>query len=317
MQMKVYACYNKDTNIRMNSSSGGIFSLLAETILLGNGVVYGIAMTEDCYGAEMIRVEDDIAPLRGSKYLQAKVGDAYKKVKEDLNAGKHVLFTGTGCQVNGLKAFLGKDFENLVCVDVVCHGVPSQKLWEKYVKHQELRYGKLTSVDFRCKDMGWQEFGIKENQMYVSRGKHPFMNMFLDDFCLRPSCYECHAKYYKNSDITIADFWGIDSVAPEMNDNNGTSLVIVRTDKGEALFESIKNEVKRKEVSYDGAVRGNSAEYISVGRPQQRNTFFADLENLSFEEMVKKYVSDTRASMLKTIIRRVKKLVKRIFGAIV
>ena len=156
--LQTYACCYKCDNIRLHSSSGGVFSLLAQQF----EVVYGVAMTGDCYGAEFVRVEHDIAPLRGSKYLQAKVGDAYKQAKQDLLDGRRVLFTGTGCQINGLRCFLGKDYENLLCVDVICHGAPSPALWRKYARYQEEKNGgKLSTVNFRCKDNGWKDFGMK------------------------------------------------------------------------------------------------------------------------------------------------------------
>ena len=124
--INTYACYSSDTDKRTKSSSGAVFSALAEDVLEKNGIVYGVAMSEDCYSAEYIEVADEsgLAKLRGSKYLQAKLGDTYNKVKENLQAGKLVLFSGTGCQINGLKQFLGVEYENLICVDVICHGTP-------------------------------------------------------------------------------------------------------------------------------------------------------------------------------------------------
>ena len=303
--MKTYAAIYNNNEIRENSSSGGIFSALAEKF----DVVYGVAMTEDCYGAEMIRVEGDISPLRGSKYFQAKVGDAFKQVKKDLEEGRKVLFSGTGCQINGLSMFLGKEYPNLFLLDIVCHGTPSPKLWREYVDYQEKQHGKLESVNFRCKDDSWVNFGMKENQLYISKDTDSFMRMFLSNCCLRPACYNCHAKYYKMSDISIADFWGIENVAPEMNDGRGTSLVITRTEKGQVLFDSIKSELKWKEVNYEEGVKDNPSEYSSVPSPQQRDTFFTDLEKLSFEEMEKKYLE---GPLWKRAGRKIKRTIKKI-----
>ena len=133
--MKVFACYSTNDDIRIKSSSGGVFSALALHILCENGVVYGVAMSEDCYSAEYIRVTDEamLEKLRGSKYLQANVGNTFLLVKKDLEEGKKVLFSGTGCQVNGLKNFLQKEYDNLYCVDVICHGTPSPVLWKKFI----------------------------------------------------------------------------------------------------------------------------------------------------------------------------------------
>ena len=306
--MKTYAGIYNNNEIRENSSSGGIFSALADKF----DVVYGAAMTADCYGAEMIRVEGDISPLRGSKYFQAKVGDTFKHVKKDLEEGRKVLFSGTGCQINGLSMFLGKEYQNLFLLDIICHGTPSPKLWREYVAYQEKQHGKLESVNFRCKDDSWVDFGMKENQLYISKDIDSFMRMFLRNYCLRPACYDCHAKHYKKSDMTIADFWGIENVAPEMNDGRGTSLVITRSEKGQELFESIKSELKWKEVSYEEGVKGNPSEYSSVARPQQRDTFFEDLEKMSFEEMEKKYAADIRIPFSRKVVNKIKRTIKKI-----
>ena len=306
--MKTYAAIYNNNQIRENSSSGGIFSAVANKF----DVVYGVAMTDDCYGAEMIRVEGDISPLRGSKYFQVKVGDKFKQVKKDLLDGKRVLFSGTGCQINGLSMFLGKEYPNLFLLDIICHGTPSPKLWREYVKYQEKKHGELESVNFRCKDDSWIDFGMKENQLYISKDDDVFMRMFLRNYCLRPACYECHAKNYKKSDMTIADFWGIENVAPEMDDGRGTSLVITRTDKGQELFDSIKSELKWKEVSYEEGVKGNPSEHSSVARPQQRNTFFEDLEKMPFEEMEKKYAADIKVSLTRKVVRKIKRTIKKI-----
>lgn len=306
--MKTYAAIYKDNKIRESSSSGGIFSALVEKF----DVVYGVAMTDDCYGAEMIRVEGDISPLRGSKYFQAKVGDAFKRVKKDLEEGRTVLFTGTGCQINGLSLFLGKEYLNLFLLDIICHGTPSPKLWREYVTFQEKKYGKLESVNFRCKDDNWIDFGMKENQLYISKDKDSFMRMFLRDYCLRPACYECRAKRYRKADMTVADFWGIQDVAPKMNDGRGTSLVITRTDKGQELFERIKSELKWKDVSYEEGVKGNPSEYKSVARPQQRDTFFEDMKKLPFEEMAKKYAPERKVPFKRRVVNKIKRTIKKI-----
>ena len=281
---KVYACYNKDKDVRLSSSSGAVFSSLAEYVFNRNGVVYGVAMSEDCYSAEFIAVSDKskLIKLRGSKYLQAKVGDTFKKVKVELKAGKLVLFTGTGCQVNGLKKFLGKDYDNLICMDVICHGAPSPALW----------------------------------RLYISKDKDPYMQMFLRDYCLRPACYECVAKREKMSDLTVADFWGINDIAPEMNDGLGISLVLIRTQKGKEIFNYISCKMKLKEVTYEAGVKGNPAEYKSCARPSQRDTFFDDMHTMSFEELEGKYAAPIKYSLKTRAKRKVKKIIKNMLRVI-
>lgn len=321
--LKVYACYNTNKDVRLSSSSGAVFSSLAENVLEQQGVVYGVAMSENCYSAEFISVtnKEQLTKLRGSKYLQAKVGNTYRSVKSDLMSGKLVLFSGTGCQVNGLKGFLGREYDNLICLDVICHGAPSPALWQKYATYQEEKNGgKLNGIYFRCKDNSWTDFGMKEickgipdgeiKRLYISKDKDAYMQMFLRDYCLRPSCYECAAKKVKRSDLTIADFWGINNVAPDMNDGMGTSLVLVRTQKGKDAFEKIIGSMKLKEVSYKDGVRGNPAEYKSCARPIQRDTFFDDMQNMRFEELEEKYVTSTKAGLKTRIKRKIKTIIK-------
>lgn len=326
---KVYACYNKDKDVRLSSSSGAVFSSLAEYVLNKSGIVYGVAMSEDCYSAEFIGVTDSegLTKLRGSKYLQAKVGNTFKSVKKELQAGKLVLFTGTGCQVNGLKTFLGKDYDNLICMDIICHGAPSPALWREYARDQEKKMGgKLKGINFRCKDDSWVDFGMKEvlstipedsvKKFYISKDKDPYMQMFLRDYCLRPSCYECMVKKEKMSDLTVADFWGIKDVAPEMNNGLGTSLVLIRTKKGQEIFNYISCEMKLKEVTYEAGVKGNPAEYKSCVRPSQRNTFFDDMHTMSFEELEGKYAPPIKYSLKTRAKRKTKKIMKSMLRVI-
>lgn len=327
--LKVYACYNKNNDLRMKSSSGAVFSSLAEYVFEQKGVVYGVAMSDDCYSAEFISATDEtgMKKLRSSKYLQAKVGNTFKKIKENLLFGKLVLFTGTGCQVNGLKSFLGKDYDNLICIDVICHGTPSPALWREYAQYQEQKNdGKLKCINFRCKDDSWDDFGMKEvleetpeesvKKLYISKDEDFYMQMFLRNYCLRPSCYECVAKKQKMSDLTIADFWGINDVASEMSDGIGTSLVLIRTAKGQDIFNHISDEMKLKEVSYESGVKGNPAEFRSCARPQQRDTFFDDMHSLSFEELENKYAALIKKSFKSRIKGKVKNTVKNVLKII-
>ena len=173
--------------------------------------------------------------------------------------------------------------------------------------------GKMEKVNFRCKDQGWENFGMKEygssKEVYISKSKDPYMQMFLSDFCLRPSCYECKAKTLRLSDLTIGDFWGIDTIAPEMNDSKGTSLVIVRTNQGEEIFNRLisKSSVKVMEVEYDDATKENPAEFRSVYRPKERETFFIDMKKMNFEELRKSYLSLPIKQRIKNVIKKILK----------
>lgn len=315
----VFAAYTKDDEIRIASSSGGLFFVFAKYVIQNSmGVVYGVAMTEDCQSAEYCRVNsiENLDKLCGSKYLQAKMGCTYKNVKNDLENNIFVLFTGVGCQINGLMTYLEQEYENLICVDMICHGVPSPKLWRAYVKDVEaINQAKMKSVNFRCKDKGWKNFGIKERKtdmktVLIPKGKNPYMLMFLDNYCLRPSCYACAAKQYKLADVTLGDFWGIEKIAPEMDDGMGTSLVILRSEKGVNLFGKIKDELNVKEVSYEESVQENIAEYKSVKRPKERDIFFNDLDTIPFEMLKRKYAIPAKIPLR----RKIKTIIKNILG---
>lgn len=206
-----------------------------------------------------------------------------------------------------------KDYENLYCIDVVCHGVPSPKLWRHYLEHMEtINNAKIIGVNFRCKDQGWKNFGMEEIQhdkkkVYIPSSQDSFMRMFLRNYCLRPSCYECEAKLVRCADLTLADFWGINFVAPEMNDNKGVSLVIIRSQRGQSLFDTIQEKLCYKKVDYNAAIKYNPSEITSAPRPKERNKFFTDLEKKEFIKMEKKYAGDAKIPLkqkLKNILRK-------------
>ena len=315
--IQTYAAYSKDNKLRLNSSSGAIFSLLAQKTIGNGGVVYGVTMSADCLYAEYIRVNQytDLSKIRGSKYMQARARDTYQMVRRDLEAGLEVLFSGTGCQLNGLIKYLGKKYDNLSCVDVICHGVPSPKLWQRYVNYIENdQNSKIVNINFRCKDESWTDFGIKRinthnKSMFISKDKDPYMLMFLRDYCLRPSCYKCIAKEYKYADLTMADFWGIDEVVAGMNDGKGVSLIITRTEKGQKLFDDIVDNVIYREVSYEEGVRRNRADYTSANRPPERDLFFEDMNKMDFDELKSKYAVPTPIPLKSKIKKIVKKII--------
>lgn len=302
--MKTYAAYYNDDS-RLSSSSGGLFSLLSSKF----DVIYGVAMTLDCQEAEFRRIDDgDISPLRGSKYLQAKVGKTFQLVKADLVQGKKVLFTGTICQVNGLKAYLQKEYSNLLTVDVVCHGVPAPAYWKKYIDGK-----RIESVNFRSKEGGWTNYtyGMKLNDKYIPYTDNKYMTLYIKNLVSRPSCYECVCKANKCSDITLGDFWGIEKLLPDMDDNKGTSLVIVRTAQGQLLFDSIQDDLNWKEVSYEDGVKQNPSEYESPAKPKNRDQFISDMKHMTFEELYSKY---THVPVWRKLVQKKNRIVKKIFG---
>ena len=209
-----YASMNKDEQVRMKSSSGGIFSILAEYIIKNNGVVYGAGFDEDFnIKHKRILYSTDLDLLRGSKYVQSSIGDIYKQVKNDLENNNPVLFTGTPCQVEGLRSYLRKEYVNLITMDFICHGVPSPLVWEKYLKKmKKSKQENIKNIYFRNKDIGWKLFSLKiifDKRIYSNDLNNDlFMKGFLQDVYLRPSCYNCKFKKINRiSDITVADFF--------------------------------------------------------------------------------------------------------------
>ena len=314
---QAYACYCKDEDIRIKSSSGGIFTLLATYILFNSGVVYGVALDSE-FNVKHIRIDsiEKLENLRGSKYVQSNIGDTYKEVKKLLDDDIKVLFTGTPCQIEGLKCFLQKDYENLYTQDLICHGVPSPKVWRKYLEYQKNKNSEIIkSISFRNKDRSWTLFGMKitfDSGVYSKDLGHDlFMQMFLQNICLRDSCYACKFKKYNRiSDITLADFWGINHIMPEMNDDKGTSLVIVNSEKGKRLFEEIKDSIVYETANLDDALKYNPSMIESVKVNNKRESFFEDLDEMDFESLAKKYLVKT--SIIKRGIRKLKRIIKKI-----
>ncbi len=244
MPLKVYAAKHTDDEIRMKSSSGGIFTLLADQIIDQGGVVFGARFNENWEVVhDYTETKEGLAPFRGSKYVQSNIGNSYKLVEEFLKTGREVMFTGTPCQVAGLKKFLRKDYENLLTVDFVCHGVPSPKVWRKYLEEEVARQDDssvVTGVNFRDKSTGWKRFSFALNlSKAVVEGEqntvlssvfseNEYMRVFLSNLNLRPSCYKCAVKCGRSgADITIGDFWGIDNIDPNFSSDKGISLVLL------------------------------------------------------------------------------------------
>ncbi len=308
--LSTYAAVNFNLDTRMRSSSGGVFALLAEKIISENGVVFGAVLAEDCKSVKhsIAHNRRELEKMFGSKYVQSDLGNVYSQVKEQLSEGKKVLFSGTPCQINGLHMFLRCEYENLLLVDIICHGVPSPALWSKYISYIEKRYHSVVkNVNFRSKKYGWQDFGIKridENnrELFISKNEDPYMQMFLKNYCLRQSCYHCSAKEQRYSDITIGDFWGIENVFPEMNDGKGASAVIVRTEKGRNIFEQVASKMQIKETEYQTIVQFNSAEIKSVYKPVERKIFFKDMNTKTFSALQRKYLKKTIKREIRDIL---------------
>lgn len=290
---KAYAAMNEETSVRMESSSGGVFSALAQQVIGGGGIVFGAAWADGHREVGHIGVEkeEDLALLRGSKYVQSTMGDCYAQAKAALTAGRPVLFSGTPCQVEGLHTFLGRPYENLLLVDIVCHGVPSPAVWKQYLAECEKAAGTpVRTVEFRNKDTGWNTSSVKlvfENGTVQSNviAKDYFVNAFLRNACLRPSCHDCRFKKLNRvSDVTLADFWGVEEICPELDDNKGTSLVLVHSEKGEAALSELN--IRRKQVDLNAAIRQNLCVLKSSPVHPNREQFMKALETMTVAEAV-------------------------------
>jgi coenzyme F420-reducing hydrogenase beta subunit len=327
-----YAVINNNEIIRNKSTSGGIFTLLAEKIIDRNGLVFGAKFDDNfCVIHSSAHTIDGIGEFRGSKYVQSVIGETFKDCKNNLDNGISVLFSGTPCQIGGLKAYLQKDYKNLFCVDLVCMSVPSPKIWKKYIEYRtQISGSQPRRIAFRYKKPSWKRssmyFEFKNNSAYIAAGtKDPFLCTFTSDICARYSCYTCNYRTLKRqSDITIADFWGIEHIAPEMDDDKGTSLVLINSFKGEMLLEKIKNKCAFKSIDIENAVKYNlratkSRKIKNKQLNKRRKKLFNYLDILPFDKLVKKYVYDPITIRSCRFIRRYlgkikRSIINRVYG---
>ncbi|WP_044958445.1 Coenzyme F420 hydrogenase/dehydrogenase, beta subunit C-terminal domain [Butyrivibrio sp. WCD2001] len=290
--MKTYAVINKNEEVRKLSRSGGIFTALSDEILNRGGVIYGCVLDEN-FSAKHIRAttfkERDL--MRGSKYIQSIIGDSFKQAKVDLDNGLDVLFSGTSCQIAGLKNYLRKDYDNLVCLDILCHGVPSPAVWKKYLEWVSNRLkSKIISANFRNKlEYGWRAHyetitGLNGKQFH---GRVFFHIAYVENF-VRPSCYECkYADIRHPADITIGDYWGIEKAYPAFDDNKGVSLVLINTTKGQAIFDSVKDNIFYSETKIEDSLQPVLKGPFS--RPENRDKFWNDFSKYPFTLIAYKY----------------------------
>lgn len=310
-----YAAINKNDKVRNCSSSGGIFYLLAELIINDGGVVYGAGFDDKFHVKHMeISQNKDIKKLQGSKYVQSKIGDTYIKAKERLESGIPVLFTGTPCQIEGLKSYLGKYYSNLYTQDIICHGVPSPLVWDKYLN--EFKY-KIKNISFRDKTLGWNKFSMKigfDSKEYLKDlSKDSYLQSFLKNLNLRNSCYNCSFKsIQRNSDLTLADYWGINNVHPEMFDDKGASLIIVHSNKGRYIIDRINKFLKIENTELNRAISYNTAINQSVSYTSKRQVFFKNIDKYNMEELLKVSTHITYVEKIIHILKRGVNKIKRI-----
>lgn len=312
--LNVYAAKNQNDQIRLDSSSGGIFTILAEQVINAGGVVFGACWDEEWnVKHDYAECLDNLSKFRSSKYLQSIIGDNYLKAEQFLKSGSTVLFTGTPCQIAGLKHFLRKDYDNLLAVEVICHSVPSPGIWQRYLDErlQTLRWSKsdIKHISFRNKKTGWKGYSFvienKNGNVFSELGsKNAFMRGFLADLYTRSSCQACPAKQLKSgSDITLGDFWGIDSLMPEIDDDKGVSAIIINTEKGIKALHSVNNLIPS---SWADMCVNNPALVKSAKVSENKERFFLK-DELSFEKKIH-ILCKRPFSLRQTISRILRKL---------
>lgn len=312
---KCFAAEHKSIEVVFNSTTGGMFSALAEGMYSQKGYVGGAIHNEDFSVSHFVsNSRSDLQQLRRSKDLQSNAEGFYKKVKSLLENGERVLVCGVPCQIAALQNYVGKNYDNLITVDLVCAGVNSPKVWRKYLDYIEEKNGsKIIWTENKSKEYGWnkltQKFIFENGEEYFDTDKtslftHGYIVSHL--YC-RPSCYECEFKGFPRiADITIGDFWGITKHSKNHNSNMGTNLVMINSSKGQRYFDKIKKRVNIEETPLEWALSGNPALTSSISRlSDKRAEFFEVLEAISFDELVKKY-DPVQPSKLRIVLRKIK-----------
>lgn len=324
-----YAAYVNDSVVLKNSSSGGIFYSLAKKVIEEGGCVFGVTIDRE-HQTYHIRVDtvEDIQRIMGSKYIESNTKDTFLQVKKLLSKGKTVLYAGTPCQVSGLRYYLDNiNCDHLFIVDLLCHGIPSQKMFDKYVLYLEDRYrGKLETIYFRDKERrGWsitQRHTIRKRngkvrKYYLERHFSPYFSGFIRGILQRESCYTCpYTSISRVGDLTLADFWGVDRVRPELLNPAGTSLIFANTERGEKLLDKIKENINITEVTVEDGIKYNPNFYEPPARPSIRD----DIYKIVFDKGMKKaervlLPSDYKKIFIMGLLPKdFKKTVKKIFG---
>lgn len=303
----VYAAWSKNDELRLNSTSGGVFIGIAKSVINQGGSVFGVAF-DNSYRAVHVEVNDikDLHILQGSKYVQSFIGNVYIRVKELLANEKLVLFSGTPCQVAALKSFLGKEYSKLLTIDIVCHGVPSPVFFDKYLNNiSQHRKDNINSISFRNKDDSWSLFLMKivysSGEIYKKNAvTDPYLIAFFNDFCLRESCYECIYPGKKRvGDITLGDFWGYISYDYKFrNTEKGINLVIVNTDKGKEFLQLLKQDYIFIDKNIEEAIRSNGPLTKPTKLNPARKAFFYDLQEKGFVYCKNKYLFPRKYSRI-------------------
>lgn len=301
IQTRGYAVKNKNEKVRRKSTSGGVFPLLAEYVIDKGGSVYGAAYNSD-FSVRHIAIteKNNIFLLQGAKYTQSILERCFAKIKSQLHAGRYILFSGTPCQCRGMKAFLGKENDNLITVDIICHGVPSPKVWQAYIDYRSQKENngvRPQKINMRSKVSGWSKYSYSTEFDYgngkitrIHNSQDLFMRAFVGNICLRNSCSNCKAKGVERcTDFTLGDYWGIWNQYPEFDDNKGTSVVFVHSKKGQEILEQLRDKIECLEVNLEDAYKENKSLVNSSMPHPDREEFLAQVTAENFEELMKKF----------------------------
>ena len=317
---KCFAIYNRNEEQRLLSTSGGVFYLLAKKIIEDNGLVFGASYTSDKQVVhKYISKVQEISDLQGAKYVQSTLGGTFFEVKEALISGRKVLFSGTPCQIAGLKKYLEEDYENLLTIDLVCHGVPSPLAWKEYLEYRRIKDEQkeiADEINVRSKVTGWShyaysvEFRYKSGKIYQQvSGQDPYMQAFISNMTLRASCNNCKFKGLSRcSDLTLGDFWGIWNSKPEMDDNKGTSLVIVHSAKGQEYLKQIRKDCVITKVTEEEAYGENPSLMEASAINPDRDEVLCELEEQSFSIVIdelRKTKKSKNSSKMSCIFKRI------------
>ena len=305
---KAYASAVNDEDIVLNSSSGGLFIAIATTIINDGGVVYGATWVNGEIHHIAVESVEGLAKLRGSKYAQSSLDGSFIEVRDYLIAGRIVLFSGTPCQIAGLRTFLRRDYDNLLNVEVACHGAPSPKVLRKYMQVLREQYGDDVQLNFRSKPEGWQQYKVtaftgKKHYFYEGQKENLFMKGFLRELYSRPICHECPFKAgASGADVTLADFWGIENVLPDFPSYNGASLVLTHSTKAENVFHRLQGVIS-KEVELEKAIRQNGALLHSEEPHPERAYFYKHIEHKPFVKLMHECLELRRITRLKLTLK--------------
>lgn len=308
-EQKAYAAVHKDDEVLAKSTSGGAFTAIADAVFAQGGIVYGAAML-DGMQVKHIRTsgKDDFEGLRSSKYLQSDTGTTYQMVEQDLKQGKTVLYSGTPCQIDGLKNFLGKDYENLYTVDIVCHGVGSQAYFDKYMDYARERYGKIKALRFRSKEYaGWSCGGgvvvVDSSDCLKKIPYRDFDNYyysyFLSGDIYRKSCYSCkYANTNRVGDFTLGDYWGVEALNLPLQTKNGCSLLLVNNRHAMLLLDEIES-LDRVETTVEQAAHCNKQLNAPSKLMDSRQNRIGEYESMSGQQIQKEYLKNHRKTVVK------------------